>query len=85
VWQPMSAAMAYGSGGTEPVLGSIAGVHGWMAIEAPVADWEPHYSGHRAELKQAFEKAGERVGLYRVLPQSGTGARIDYRQCPRAE
>lgn len=49
--------------GIDRPLPAIEGVAGWTPVPAPL-DWQPRFSGHRASLRQAFERDGRRVVLY---------------------
>jgi exosortase A len=61
-WLPLASALTAADAGRQPAPLRIAGVNGWSAVAAePV--WRPHFSGQRAELRQTFERDGERVAV----------------------
>ncbi|MFN3565677.1 MAG: exosortase A [Burkholderiaceae bacterium] len=64
VWPPLAAALA-GSGTWHPrPLPPIEGIAGWTPVPATEVEWQPRFTGHRASLRQTFERDGRRVTLY---------------------
>jgi EpsI family protein len=45
-------------------LKAPAATGGWSLSPASLADWKPNYTGYDAEVSQAYQKGGHRVGLY---------------------
>ena len=63
-WPPLAAALA-GSGAWHPrPLPPIEGIAGWTPVPAAEVEWQPRFTGHRASLRQTFERDGHRVALY---------------------
>lgn len=63
LWVPLAAALSGAGTWHDRPLPAIEGVAGWTPVPAPL-DWQPRFSGHRASLRQAFERDGRRVVLY---------------------
>lgn len=64
VWTPLASALL----ATEPdharALQPVAAAAGWRQVDpVPGPEWRPHFAGHRAELRQTFERAGQRVSV----------------------
>lgn len=63
LWPPLAVALAGAGTWHQRPLPAIEGVSGWTSVSAPL-DWQPRFTGHRASLRQTFERNGRRVVLY---------------------
>ncbi|HXF46712.1 MAG TPA: EpsI family protein, partial [Burkholderiaceae bacterium] len=52
----------------------IEGANGWHAADAAF-EWQPHFSGQRAVVRQVFERDGERVFVYIAYYAGERGAK----------
>jgi len=59
-WLPLASALTTGDPGRQPVQLRIEGANGWQPVGRE-ASWRPHFSGHRSEVNQIFERGSERV------------------------
>ena len=64
IWQPLLAKLEVSDNSAPVRLSPIVGTNGWVATPAEVSQWRPDLSGARAEYRQTFVKAGQRIGLY---------------------
>jgi exosortase A len=64
LWSPLAAALADAGRWHPRPLAPIEGVAGWTPVVAPEGPWQPRFTGHRASLRQTFERDGRRVELY---------------------
>jgi EpsI family protein len=64
IWQPLLAKLDVSDNSAPVRFPPIVGTKGWVAISDDVSDWRPDLSGARAEHRQTFVKADQRVGLY---------------------
>ena len=61
-WAPLSALLQAADADRQWALAPIEGVAGWRAVESQsVNGWRPNFAGSRAELRQTFERGGDRV------------------------
>ncbi len=64
LWSPLAAALA-GAGHWQPrPLPAIDDAAGWTTVDAHESTWQPRFAGHRASLRQTFERDGRRVVVY---------------------
>ena len=64
IWLPLQAKLDVSDNATPVRFPAIVGVNGWVGVPDEVSVWRPDLSGARAEYRQTFVKAGQRVGLY---------------------
>jgi exosortase A len=62
-WLPLASALTTGDPGRQQVQLRIEGANGWQPVDEKVGPWRPHFSGHRSEIRQIFERGGDRVVL----------------------
>jgi exosortase A len=63
IWRPAAALIDASVYTQAPTLSRVAAVNGWSDAAAPVTTWTPRFVGSKAQLQQAFEKQGGKVGL----------------------
>jgi len=64
IWQPLLAKLDVSDYSTPVRLPPITGTKGWVPVSDEVSNWRPDLSGARAEYRQTFFKAGQRVELH---------------------
>lgn len=73
LWVPLAAALAGTGAWHHPTLTAIEGKAGWIPVASNEAHWQPRFTGHRATLRQRFERDGHRVALYVAYYAGQTG------------